>query len=427
MTAEWDAVVVGAGVVGSSCAAELAAKGLKVVVLEKGSHSGWEGSSRSMGSLRIQGRIAPELPLAVEGIARWKALTEVGDFEFVQGGNIYVAQTQDEVAMLLILEEQAHAVGLTNVRVIDASEACRLVPFRQNNVSAALYSPYDAQCNPQRAVELMVKLAESRGACFKFNQRVAEITVRSDGSVRGVRMIGNEFVDGPVVVVAAGLGTSDLVRTVGLEMPISGVLVTQAETERVSPLFQATLRASNFSVRQRPTGQLVLGGGLNIRADKIVSLRDLRQLRKWLPRYRVHHRSVRLRLGRTPKDWRHVVSGEFGRDGNLHYLEPNRRLIDESYARLRSVLAPEIDSPVRRYWTGFIDQTLDGLPVVDQPESPQGLVIAGGFSGHGLTIAPTIGLAVAEMMTTRNSQFDLRPFRLARFQEPNIKIPERFI
>ena len=46
-----------------------------------------------------------------------------------------------------------------------------------------------------------------------------------------------------------------------------------------------------------------------------------------------------------------------------------------------------------------------------------GLVMAAGFSGHGLMHAPATGELVAELIATGSRPADLAPFDLARFAE----------
>ena len=43
------------------------------------------------------------------------------DFELVQGGNLYIAERDDEVAPLRQQLEQAHAAGLDDVRLLAAA------------------------------------------------------------------------------------------------------------------------------------------------------------------------------------------------------------------------------------------------------------------------------------------------------------------
>jgi len=72
---------------------------------------------------------------------------------------------------------------------------------------------------------------------------------------------------------------------------------------------------------------------------------------------------------------------------------------------------------VSRTWTGLVDQTPDGLPVIDTPGTVAGLVVAAGFSGHGFCLGPISGLLCADLALGRTPRHDLAAFRLARFAQ----------
>ena len=71
---------------------------------------------------------------------------------------------------------------------------------------------------------------------------------------------------------------------------------------------------------------------------------------------------------------------------------------------------------VTRSWAGYIDATPDAIPVVGEA-GPAGLVLATGFTGHGFAMGPIVGRLVAELVTDGRPSLDLRPFRFSRFAE----------
>mgnify|MGYP003484705959 FL=1 len=68
-----DVVIIGAGIVGISTAMELQARGLDVVVLEKGEVAA-EQSSRNWGWCRQMGRDPREIPLIKESMKLWRGM-----------------------------------------------------------------------------------------------------------------------------------------------------------------------------------------------------------------------------------------------------------------------------------------------------------------------------------------------------------------
>src|SRR6266849_1457516 len=89
---EVDVVVVGAGIVGCATAYHLARRGVRVVVVARGTVPG-EQSRKNWGFVRQQGRDPHEVPLMMEANRIWRGLgQELGaDIEWVQGGNLALA------------------------------------------------------------------------------------------------------------------------------------------------------------------------------------------------------------------------------------------------------------------------------------------------------------------------------------------------
>ena len=64
-----------------------------------------------------------------------------------------------------------------------------------------------------------------------------------------------------------------------------------------------------------------------------------------------------------------------------------------------------------RVWAGNIDYLPDAVPVIDRLDSPSGLVIATGFSGHGFALGPAGGLLAAELALGEVPSVELKAFR----------------
>src|SRR5689334_2157049 len=94
-----DAVVVGAGIIGASCAFFLAQEGLKVALVERGGiASGTSGSGE--GNILVSDKEpGAELALAQQGCLLWKRLASIlpDDFEFEEKGGVVVAETDEHL------------------------------------------------------------------------------------------------------------------------------------------------------------------------------------------------------------------------------------------------------------------------------------------------------------------------------------------
>ena len=423
-----DLAVVGGGVCGSVCAAEAARRGASVALLEKEGEVAEEGSGRSFGSLRVQGRHPAETPLAVDAIELWReAARTIGvDFELVQGGNLYVAERETEVDQLRRQLAEARAAGLADVRLLGPEEVREIVPSLTRRVAAGLYSARDAHCDPRKATRAYAAFAEKHGAQIAVGTRAVDLLV-ADGKIAGVRTERGD-VRARAVVVAAGVWTPRLVRRLGIRIPIKPVIYSHAETSPVPPLFRATVRAFGFSCRQRPDGRIVLGAGLNARVGYEVALGDLRDLGLWLPRYRAHWRQIDLhfRPGRVWRDIRGVV-GPPGRAVPVGAdPAPDPRTLRRAFEALADAMPAVRGAALARSWAGLIDLSPDGLPVLERPRRPDGLVLLTGLSGHGLAIAPVLGRILADLALDGRTPYDIGPFRLARF-DGAVPMPHRLI
>jgi len=421
-----DVAVVGAGICGSVCAASVAARGASVLVIEKEGMAAGEQSGRAQGAIRVQGRDPTEIPLALEALSRWHDVAAEGDFELTFNGNMYLCSGVSEVDAVKELIEQSHASGLRNVRFLTPAEARHIIPAATGAFLAAMWSADDGQCQPAKATQFFEARARGRGARFAYDTLATKILER-DGAVAGVATSRGRIA-ARAVVIAGGIWTSLLAATVGVDVPIMPVALSECETEAVAPLIPATLRAFRFGARQRANGKVVVSAGMNAVVDHYLSFASLRHLRVWAPRL-LHHRSaVRLRC-----DWRALVDEAVHRSlvspkliGINRHREANRGLMHRSLDALGAIVPPLRRARIERYWAGVIDLSPDGLPIIDGDAGPAGMVLVTGLSGHGLALAPVIGDIAADLALIHATSRPIAPFSLRRFRAQT-PIPRKMI
>jgi glycine/D-amino acid oxidase-like deaminating enzyme len=366
----------------------------------------------------VQGRHGTELALAKEAVQLWREAANEGDFELVNGGNLYIQTTEQERPVLEALVREAHRVGFTEVSLLDVDEAREVIPAATGPFLGAMWSPIDAHCQPEKGTELYVKRAQQAGAQFHFGVKALRLR-ENVGRIAGV-----ETSKGPIsagaVVLAAGAWTSYLTKTVGLRTPIMPVVMSELETKSVKPLFAQTLRAFGFGARQRPDGRVVVSAGLNAKVGHAASLADLNGLTYWLPRAWAFRKSIRLsvdfrRTGQQIRD-RTILSAD-----HVPQTSPEPRtdkpLVHAALSKLASVVPELGDARVGRHWAGLVDMTPDGLPIIDGDTGPAGLVVIAGLCGHGFTLGPVLGEIASDLVLDGLTRRAIDEFSHRRFED----------
>ena len=428
LSASADVVVVGSGIVGAATAAAVAARGASVVLLEKEEGPAREGSGRAQGSLRVQGRHGGEFALAQEALKLWSDAAQDGDFEMVTGGNLYFQTQEEELPVLQRLVEEAHHAGLAEVQLLDAAQTREVIPAATGPFLGAMWSPIDAQCQPEKGTQYYVEKAGRAGAQTAFGVKVTNIR-ESTGRITGVDTTAGRIRAG-AVVVAGGVWTPYLANTVGVKVPIMPVVMSELETEPVQPLFDQTIRAFGFGARQRPNGRLVISAGLNAKVGHGASLSDFNGLKFWLPRAMAFRKALKLRVDvkRIAQQVRHLstLSTDL-----IPQTSPEPRvdkpLVQSALAKLQGVLPGLDGAKIGRYWGGLVDMTPDGLPVIDGGAGPQGLTIITGLCGHGFTLGPVLGRIASDLSLDGVTSRPIEEFRLSRYSDGNVGKPEMMI
>lgn len=367
-----DILIIGGGLIGNSIAYHAAKQGHKVLVIERATVAVSPAASwASAGGVRRQGRDPAEAALASEAIARWPSLEAEleADLHYRQGGNLLVAEHDEQAAQLQEFVSRQQAIGFGDVRLIDQQEVRELVPGIAPQVLAGSYSPADGQADPPRTTSAFATAAVRAGAIYWTKTTCLALT-RSRDRIVGVETTRGDVAAGQVVL-AAGAWSDTLAATVGLELPIrTGVYQmlrsTPATPGLLAPVVSALGRA--LSLKQLPDGSFLLGGGWP--GDATTD-----------------------RLGYTMRD--ESIAGGW----------------EVACAILPAVARQEIGES----WCGLEAECFDDIPLIGAVPELAGLTLAVGFSGHGFAIAPAVGRAVADQLSGRATP-ELDGLSPARYQ-----------
>jgi D-amino-acid dehydrogenase len=132
---------------------------------------------------------------------------------------------------------------------------------------------------------------------------------------------------------------------------------------------------------------------------------------------------VDVHVGCTPFGDRLRIGGTMEFSGINNRLD--RRRIASIVAGARQSFLPWKTPDIESEWAGMRPITADGLPVLDRAGDLENTYIATCYSMQGVTLAPTAGRALAEMITTGRRPPLLEPFQLGRFRRMPLPRPMR--
>ena len=255
-----DAVVIGAGVIGTATAWFLAQRGVKVALCEKGRVAG-EQSSRNWGWVRQQGRDRAELPIMMESNRIWRGLAgETGekDLAFTAAGCVYLAEDERELAKYEEWHDLAKQHQL-DTRMLTAQQAREAVPGVEGRWVGGMVTPSDGRAEPFVAVPALARAARRLGVSIAESCAVRTVET-AGGRVRGVRTER-----GPVradrVVLAGGAWSTHFAGNAGLDLPQLIVRSTVGRTHAAPDRSLPNVASPGFTVRRRADGGYTISTG----------------------------------------------------------------------------------------------------------------------------------------------------------------------
>ena len=349
--------VVGGGVIGVACAYALAKRGLAVAVLE---------ADRL--AARASGRNGGFVVASAAERRRLRAVLarEAIECGYRETGHLALASS----AGVLDRFRDADAPD-GRVEVLDRAACEDLLRLRfAARFAGGRWQPDAAQIDPYQLVLGLARAAERHGAELVTGCEVRGLAAGDDGTIDLVTSCGH--VEATHVVVACGLDTERLATAVaGLLRPVRGqMLATVAGAQQ---RFRAGMAVDFGSVywRQEPNGSLTIGGCRS--ADPETETTDRDAL-------------------------------------NPLVQDALERFLPDAFEGLKC-------PPVQRRWTGIMDETVDGAPLLGRASQDANLWVAAGFGGHGLPPALAAGEALARAIADGSLPDGLGRLSPTRFGE----------
>ena len=400
--AEFDVVVCGGGVVGTSVAYHLAraSPSLRVAVVERDPSGEHASAPRSAGGIRQQFSLQPNIELSLYGVDFLRRAAndlhvpgeQPPDVQFKENGYLFLASEQGVATLRSNHATQARA-GASTVLLEPAELAARFPWLRVDGVALGCFGERgEGWFDPWALVVALKQKAKHMGVTFvrgsvtgfdcapvgpadaagDAKMRIEAVTVR-DGAAGRAEGAGVARLACGSVVNAAGAWSSELVRLCG-----AGVAPLPVEARRRCIFsFHAASPAAALATPSASTPLVVDPSGVYFRPEGAAG---------------------QFLCGVSPPASR----GDPHHDDVAALDEVEHELFDELiwpalYERCEAFGGLKVQAA----WAGFYEyNTLDQNALIGKHPHVPNLVLCSGFSGHGLQQAPGAGRAVAELLTT---------------------------
>ncbi|MEX2374315.1 MAG: FAD-dependent oxidoreductase [Dehalococcoidia bacterium] len=380
MADETDVLIIGAGIIGLSCAVELAEAGRGVTVLDR--HLPGAGqSTRTGGGIRLLHGTALLAELSRRSLPTWEGFADrFGvDPQYRRTGHLFLTGRADGEAALRAQAAGQRRAGVA-VEVLEAEEIRRQWPYlAATRFTAGSYCGDGGWLDQHAVLHAYADAVTSRGAHLRPGVRVDGLVVEG-GRVVGARTSHGTWRAGHVVN-AAGPAAGMVAAMADVEIPFVSrwhqLLVVDPVPDVPQDLPWLIDVDRQVHLRPDGDGRALVGGFLGVDEPT------------------------------DPQRWT--------RDADPAWVDAVRQAASASFG----VLPP--DAPVVASWAGLYPGTADSLPVVEV--SRPGLVTAAGFAGTGLMHAPAVGQLVVDLIEGR--PLDLpEDLSRVRFEGPGV-LPER--
>lgn len=173
---EFDAIVVGAGIIGLTTAYHLAKAGNKVLVLEREERA-IGASVRNLGMIWPIGQPLGEMrELALRSRDLWLEVLDDAGIWFDRCGSLHLAYEADELDVLREFAGKVESVSEAP-RMVDGDEASRISdPVRREGLLGALHSESELSIDPRTTVNQLTRyLRDEHGVQFQFGESVLAV------------------------------------------------------------------------------------------------------------------------------------------------------------------------------------------------------------------------------------------------------------
>lgn len=364
MSKNFDVIIIGAGSVGVPAALALAAKKLKVLVLDSLTSPGQANNKKAIGGIRAThsdfGKVKTCLR-SIEIFSTWQEL-HGDDIGWMSNGYSFPAYTEEDENKLQELIKIQHSFGL-KIKWISPADYSELVPgIIREGLRGSTYSWEDGSASPLLALNAFYFKSLEYGAQYLFRETVTDLKHTSENNFEVITNKGKYNAE--FVLNAAGNYARDIAALLDIDVPVYPDNHEAGITEPVKRFFEPMVvdmrkrpGSANYYFYQNNEGQVVFC----ITPDPPLVGIDNNATSEFLP------------------------------------LCTSRMV--EIYPRLTNL-------KVRRTWRGQYPMTPDGFPIVGATREIPQFINAVGMCGQGFMLGPGLGEIIARIVCAELSEDD---------------------
>jgi D-hydroxyproline dehydrogenase subunit beta len=374
-TATFDAVIVGAGIVGAACADEFARRGMRVAVVDRDVVGGG-ATAAGMGHIVVMDDSEEQFALTRYSQRLWQALRPElpADVEYDQCGTIWVAVDEEEMVEVCRKHDYYARLGVPTT-VLDGQALKRLGPTLRDGLAGGLLVSEDAVLYPPCAARFLMERAQKHGANLRLGAAVTQI-----GGGR-VRMSDGLEIAAEIIVNATGAWASELTAGIEIKKRKGHLVITDrypgflrhqlVELGYLKSAHSGSSDSVAFNVQPRRTGQILIGssrqyGAENKDVDHDILRRMLQRAQEYIPR-----------------------------------LGPMSAV---------------------RTWTGLRAATPDKLPLIGPWPGDKSLFLATGHEGLGITTSLATARILVDGITGSKPEIPIEPYLPSRAGKEHVHV-----
>lgn len=367
--------VIGGGVIGLSIAWEIASRGEKIVLFEKGTiGSGASLSAAGMitpasevhyGEEKLLQLFLKSLKLYPSFIQKLERETDLKT-DFNTNGSLMIAIDQDDEAELTRLHDYQKSLGL-DVDRLSSREVAQKEPLLSSHYVDALYAKEEYCVDNRLLIHALKQALQKNGGLIFENSPVQEV------------VFGKEKVAG-VVVKNEMFKTDQIILATGVDAQLEGL-------------------PEDLNLPIRPVKGQALA--VQMKGDQRLK-HSIRTIHRY-PVYLVPRSDGRLVIGATLEEMgmnTEVTAGA---------------LLDLIYGAWK-ILPLVYELPVVETWAGLRPTSRDHAPILGPTNYP-GLHVAMGMYRHGILLAPVVGQLIADGVVEKKKTEFFDDFGIQRFSK----------